>query len=327
MKFDDCFMNIPKITVIVPVYNVDKYLHRCVDSILSQTYTKLEILLIDDGSIDNSSAICDFYAEKDTRIKVYHKENGGVSSARNLGLKKSTGEFVIFCDADDWLSEDYINENDFIDTFDILQKSYAIFNESTQSLICHINVKNRLLLDKKSIFKFFTNKRNNALWDKIIRRDIIGNICFCETVSIGEDFLFFLELLDQISNYKFSNVGCYFYSIRQGSIMNEVKYRSDVKLSIIYSNMVRVRSICSTNSLFNVGESIVYLTYVNSIMHKEYLRILSVDQNRILRSNIKALSITKIKYLTMKNKLILLFNVVKYFVFGRFFNSCVIKFK
>lgn len=81
----------PKISVIVPVYNADKYLHRCIDSILSQTFTDFELLLIDDGSKDKSGAICDEYAEKDFRVKVFHKENGGVSSARNAGLDNMRG--------------------------------------------------------------------------------------------------------------------------------------------------------------------------------------------------------------------------------------------
>lgn len=84
----------PKISVIVPVYNTEKYLHRCVDSILAQTFTDFELLLIDDGSTDSSGAICDEYAQKDSRVRVFHKENGGASSARNLGLDNATGEWI-----------------------------------------------------------------------------------------------------------------------------------------------------------------------------------------------------------------------------------------
>ena len=91
----------PLISVIVPVYNTEKYLHRCIDSILNQTFTDFELLLINDGSTDSSSAICDEYAEKDCRVRVFHKPNGGVSSARNLGLEKAQGEWITFCDSDD----------------------------------------------------------------------------------------------------------------------------------------------------------------------------------------------------------------------------------
>ena len=97
------------ISVIVPVYNTEKYLDRCIQSILAQTYTDFELLLIDDGSTDLSGEICDKYAEQDSRVKVFHKENGGVSSARNLGLDKANGDWVTFVDADDWVTTLYLN--------------------------------------------------------------------------------------------------------------------------------------------------------------------------------------------------------------------------
>lgn len=93
----------PQISIIIPVYNAEKYLHRCVDSILSQTYTDFEVLLIDDGSPDKSGEICEEYAKNDSRIHVVHKDNGGVSAARNLALDISKGEYIIFLDSDDWL--------------------------------------------------------------------------------------------------------------------------------------------------------------------------------------------------------------------------------
>ena len=96
------------ISVIVPVYRAEKYLHRCVDGILAQTYTDFELLLIDDGSPDNCGALCDEYAAKDSRVRVFHKENGGVSSARNLGLDNAKGEWVTFCDADDYVTSDWL---------------------------------------------------------------------------------------------------------------------------------------------------------------------------------------------------------------------------
>lgn len=101
-------MENPKISVIVPVYNVEKYLRKCVDSILSQTFTDFELLLIDDGSKDHSGEICDEYALQDDRVKVFHKENGGVSSARNLGIDVAKGEWITFVDADDYIAENLL---------------------------------------------------------------------------------------------------------------------------------------------------------------------------------------------------------------------------
>lgn len=96
------------ISVIIPVYNVERYLHQCIDSVLAQTYTNLEIILVDDGSPDASPTICDEYVQKDKRTKVIHKDNGGLSSARNTGLDAATGDFIYFLDSDDWIADCFI---------------------------------------------------------------------------------------------------------------------------------------------------------------------------------------------------------------------------
>ena len=98
----------PKITVIVPVYNTEKYLRRCVDSILAQTFTDFELLLVNDGSTDGSGAICDEYAQKDSRVRVFHKENGGVSSARNIGIDNAQGDWITFIDSDDRIEQRHL---------------------------------------------------------------------------------------------------------------------------------------------------------------------------------------------------------------------------
>ena len=97
---------LPLISVIVPIYNTELYLDKCMQSILNQTYRNLEIILVDDGSTDNSSQMCDLYAGKDSRIRVIHKENGGQSSARNVGLNVCTGDYISFVDSDDWIELD-----------------------------------------------------------------------------------------------------------------------------------------------------------------------------------------------------------------------------
>ena len=98
------------ISVVVPVYNVEKYIDKCINSIINQTYKNLEIILVDDGSPDNCGNICDEYAKKDNRIIVIHKENGGVSSARNIGIKNAKGKWITFVDSDDWIENDYVEK-------------------------------------------------------------------------------------------------------------------------------------------------------------------------------------------------------------------------
>ena len=98
------------VSVVIPVYNAEKYIHKCIDGILSQTYHNTEIILVDDGSADNSLSICKEYAQKDSRIRVFSKENGGVSSARNMGMDEATGCYLMFLDSDDWLENDTIEK-------------------------------------------------------------------------------------------------------------------------------------------------------------------------------------------------------------------------
>ena len=101
----------PLVSIIVPVYNNEKYLRQCLDSITNQTFKDIEIILVDDGSTDNSASICEEYAKEDSRVVFIHSENKGVSNARNIGIDKSKGKFIMFCDSDDWLENDYIESH------------------------------------------------------------------------------------------------------------------------------------------------------------------------------------------------------------------------
>ncbi|MBS5190335.1 MAG: glycosyltransferase family 2 protein [Lachnospiraceae bacterium] len=103
-------MSKPLVSVIVPIYNVEKYLGQCIDSLVNQTYRELEIILVDDGSKDNSGSICDIYAKEDFRVKVIHKSNGGLSSSREAGINVASGDYVMIIDGDDWINTDTIQE-------------------------------------------------------------------------------------------------------------------------------------------------------------------------------------------------------------------------
>lgn len=146
----------PKISVIVPVYNTEKSLHRSIDSILSQTFTDFELLLIDDGSKDSSGEICDEYAQKDSRVRVFHKENGGVSSARNLGLDNTQGEWVTFVDSDDWIEKNAID-----------------------ALVCHC--------DADMIIAPIKFEKDNTIGILTNKREIIKNKEFCHLISTEID--------------------------------------------------------------------------------------------------------------------------------------------
>ena len=165
-----------KVSVIVPIYNAEKYLSDCIDSIIAQTHKNLEIILVDDGSPDNCPAICDEYAKKDDRIKVIHKQNGGVSSARNTGLDIMTGDYVVFIDSDDIVNVHYIEyllDICIANDADISYCGYSTFKESNNVNINSIpnDDKNILVFENSEGLKnYFSGWIYPMMWNKLYKR-------------------------------------------------------------------------------------------------------------------------------------------------------------
>lgn len=189
----------PKISVIVPVYNAEKWLQRCVDSILAQTFTEFELLLIDDGSTDKSLDICKNYAKNDTRIKVVHKNNGGVSSARNLGLDKASGKYVTFVDADDWVGTEYLNNLVSAaekETADLVINYAEVYlrgkgeKENYPEQLIENNDYTSLFLQNDLIW-------HTSPWSKLFKLETIRKsaIKFPDNIHIGEDAIFLYDYL------------------------------------------------------------------------------------------------------------------------------------
>lgn len=213
--------NTPLVSVIVPVYNAEKYLNRCVDSILSQTMTDFELLLIDDGSKDDSGRICDEYSEKDARVRVFHKPNGGVSSARNLGLDNAEGKWITFCDADDvvlpsWLSNfidnacdsvDYVVQGFLTDKTMFESDDIEFTNRRKFSFSFEGTMEDGLLLMSK-------NTMLGYVWCKLFRYSIIKQfgVSFNEAYNYQEDIIFNLSYLQHCKKIKsIDDAGyCYF---------------------------------------------------------------------------------------------------------------------
>ena len=177
----------PLISVIIPVYNREKYLHKCVNSLLAQTYANLEILLIDDGSTDNSRKILDDYAVKDSRVKVIYKNNGGVSSARNYGLKLAKGEYIGFVDSDDYIEPDM---------YEYLYNLITVYECDIS--VCAVAGKPTLIKTQKpiaipSIKAFTLLYEQSYVCNKLFYAEIIKDIYFREDVAICEDMLFCLQ--------------------------------------------------------------------------------------------------------------------------------------
>lgn len=181
-----------KISIIVAVYNVEPYIHRCVDSLLNQTYRNIEVILVDDGSTDGSATICDDYAAKDNRVKVVHKPNGGVSSARQVGLEASSGDFVIHADPDDYAESDMIAS--------LLAKAIeAKADIVTCDFFMNDQVKRQDYVDSTDLLKKQINVETICVcWNTFVRRDFIteNHISFKPVwLCMSEDFLFICRLL------------------------------------------------------------------------------------------------------------------------------------
>lgn len=246
MKMKNIFVNKPMLSIIVPIYNVESYLIECVDSILKSTYMDYELLLIDDGSLDKSGDICDEFAQKDTRIKVFHKPNGGVSSARNLGLDNANGEWVTFIDADDHISPTFI-ESLMLPTLehknlDFVQGGCTNWSGGkpvgiNQSYEDYIGCEPYIVFEK---FR-------GLIFSKLFRLSTIRNLSlqFDEKMKIAEDMAFSLDYLLVVNEYVFiSEVGYY--------------YRIDNTSSITHSKQKR-NFITELHSFMHLFESTIFL--------------------------------------------------------------------
>lgn len=212
----------PKISVIVPVYNVEQYLPNCINSILTQTFTDFELLLIDDGSKDNSGKICDEYAKIDQRIIVFHKKNGGVSSARNFGLQEARGEWVTFVDSDDWINtkalENYISNSLSNDTlyiqqaFTVKSGNYNYWPAKFKNISIHLNhVSDYTYLNDILIY--------GTPWGKLYNMGIIkkNHILFNEGLSLHEDHCFYFDYISFIHKIKLTEKIGYYYRVEDNS--------------------------------------------------------------------------------------------------------------
>lgn len=195
-------MQTPLISVIVPVYNIMEYLPRCVESIIAQTYSNLEIVLVDDGSTDGTGALCDEFAGKDSRIRVFHKENGGSSSARNLALKKATGEYIGFVDSDDYISENmYQCLYEGIVKYDarVAQIGRDEIDEQGNMLpnICEPPKEDVLIGHRDFLKELLMHRGDCSFCTKLFHKRVLEGKEF-PTGALNEDFHFLIELLPEI---------------------------------------------------------------------------------------------------------------------------------
>ena len=215
-------MSSPLISVIVPVYNVEQYLPKCVDSILAQTYQNLEIILVEDGTKDRSGEICDAYAEKDPRIKVIHKENGGLSSARNAGMDVARGEYFGFVDSDDWIEpETYESLMELARKYDadlVCGGRYDVDGATGERTIGLCPQKEECLSSMEMLGRVFIwDNCDSAAWDKLYRRHLFDGIRY-PLGMVSEDIAIFYKLMEKVNRVALCNKPLYNYFHRENSI-------------------------------------------------------------------------------------------------------------
>ena len=220
-------MNNPLLSVIIPAYNVGVYFNPCIESIVNQTYTYLEIIIVDDGSTDDTPKFCDEWAKRDSRIKVIHKTNGGASSARNAGLDAATGEYITFVDADDYIDSDMyeimlaeiIENNADAARCGIVRESDDGTTEDwgTGDYSIRVVDKKQLLADVGEAFGIVPVHVGN----KIFKRECIGDIRFDITYKFAEDTLFNFMVAKNIDKMVYHDVNRYHYRFNESSITNK----------------------------------------------------------------------------------------------------------
>lgn len=317
-----------KISVIVPIYKVEQYLNRCVDSIINQTYTNLEIILVDDGSPDNCPKICDEYIKKDNRIKVIHKKNGGLSDARNAGLKVATGYYISFIDSDDW-----IDLNMYKNLINLLVEYNADIVECEvkyaydDDIYIENNYNNIKCLDKISAHKaLIKNEIRQTVWNKIYKAQIVKNVEF-EKGKYNEDEFWTYKIIDLSKKIVKTSEIYYYYFQRPGSIMNskysiknldglEAKYRRLNFLSKYPDVYLEAKKHIVFDTLYNYQKVIKNFDYEDRIKFSKLIKQMYkiVKNDKVLFREYKLKE--KIWYLISNISLELVCRIRNYFNIG-----------
>lgn len=284
--------NEPLISIIVPVYNAENFLIKCLDSLANQSYQNLEVIMINDGSTDNSGSICEEYCKKDNRFRVFHKENGGVSSARNRGLKEVSGEYVGFVDPDDWIEPNM---------FELLQK-LAVENNSDISACGYFRetsdgvLKNKLSEHKTTVYT--QTEALNAILDesafkgftcnKLFSTKTLKNVKFDEEVHFCEDLLFCCEAILNATNFVYDTTPCYHY-IMHNTNASQSQFST--------KKLTSVQALEKIVSLLKNKKGVKLNKFKNYFMHMNISLLMNgIQENKCTKENRKVLKRNLFKY-------------------------------
>lgn len=294
------------ISVIVPVYKVEQYLDDCINSLVKQSYVNLEIILVDDGSPDNCPRKCDEWAQKDSRIKVIHKKNGGLSSARNAGLNIAKGNYYAFVDSDDW-----IEHTMYADMVKIL-KAYNVdfvagkincYIEEKDKFVPFMEKSDRYIIKQNKLFSkeeyrklIISNKIESAVWNKLYRKEYIDNLRFKEG-RLYEDYLFSYYATKRMKAMYYLATPYYNYRIRENSICTSMEKINDWDLNFeeLYNDIIANKDYKILDELY-----IFEMRHYLSLLKKEGLKNSNLYLHKIFNIDISLNKLPlnlKIKYL------------------------------
>ncbi|MGN0527796.1 MAG: glycosyltransferase family 2 protein [Eubacterium sp.] len=271
-----------KISIIVPIYKIEEYIKQCVDSIIAQSYTDLEIILVDDGSPDNCPKICDKYAEKDSRVKVLHKQNGGLMSARQAGLKIAAGEYVGFVDGDDWIEPNMYEK--FANLIDKYKPDMAMCEflysyperDEKSSQLPEKEFYDKTALENeiypKLLFRppYYNFGINPCCWSKVLKKELLENNLYnvTEKIKIGEDAAFTYPCLLQAKSLAYCGEYLYHYRINQNSMTKSYDKNMEDTIMIPYEIL---KKVFSKYNGFELDKQLDYflLSLINGIARNE----------------------------------------------------------
>lgn len=310
-----------RISVVIPVYNAEAYLDQCVESVLSQTFSDLEIILVNDGSTDGSGMKCDFYKNKDKRIKVVHKNNGGLSSARNIGIENSSGEYIGFIDSDDWVScdmYDYLYRMIRSYKADVSSIAYTVVNGREPIFAVH-NCKRECIINmqQKEAMRYYLKAGMEKVNDysvctKLYKAELFNKIRFPDG-RLYEDMGTNFSILSRVQSYVKSNRICYYYYYNMKSI---TKSRFSLKQMDVFIACDGIEEICKNRikdeyliSLSQLVKARAALSLLGKILIKDDTNNNYSNEKKLMLKSVRAnavkLFFSRIPF-ALKNALIIL---------------------
>lgn len=295
-----------KISVIVPIYNTEEYLEKCIQSLINQTYSNLEIILVNDGSKDDCGKICEEYAKNDLRIKYIYQNNMGVSAARNTGLKEATGDFIAFVDSDDYIENNmyeilYNNIKETNSDISIVASNY-IKDNKVIGVNTNSDIKKKVLNTNEALKIFFSpNDFGNGLCDKLISKQLFGEERFKDNVKNGEESYIIIKLLCNAKKIVYENKPLYNYVQRKNSSTHTVISRDGVKAAKFVADYIKKYN----NNLYKLAInqyalnllSLYNRAFINNIKEEYQYAIKKINE---IKNNIEYSQLLKKKKIQIK---------------------------